>query len=58
MGSNDENEIIKISCERCKKSESGTYKELFGDLLGLIALPKIKCVCGGDITLELTGAYK
>lgn len=54
----DDAEIIKLECERCKKSESGTYKELFGDLLGLIALPKIKCICGGDITLEFTGAYK
>lgn len=55
---NDENEIIKLACDKCEKSKSGTYKELFGDLPSLIGLPKMNCVCGGDITLEMTNTYR
>ena len=54
----DDNEIIKLSCVTCKKSNEGTYEELFGDLPSLTLLPKMICKCGGDITLELTGNYK
>lgn len=54
----DENEIIKLFCEECKKSKSGTYKELFGDIPSLIGMPEIKCKCGGDICLQMTGEYK
>lgn len=54
---NDENEIIELACDKCEGSKRGTYKELFGDLPSLILLPKMNCVCGGDITLELTGTY-
>ena len=55
---NDDNEIIKLGCEQCKQSKSGTYKELFGDLPSLMLLPKFVCKCGGDICLDLTGTYK
>lgn len=48
---NDENEIIELSCKKCRKSTKGTYKELFGDLPSLVLLPKINCKCGGEITL-------
>ena len=54
---NDDNEIIKLSCIRCKKSEQGTFKELFGNLPTAIGIPTT-CICGGDITLEMTGNYK
>ncbi len=57
----DENEIIELSCGKCKASKKGTYKELFGDLLSLVGLPKMLCKlckCGGDITLNMTGIYK
>ena len=54
----DDNEIIKLSCDKCLVSKSGTYKELFGDLLSLVGLPKMVCKCGGDICLEMTGLYK
>lgn len=55
---NDNNEIIKLSCNECKVSKEGTYEELFGGLPNLRIAPKMKCKCGGDITLEMTGAYK
>ena len=55
---NDENEIIELSCSSCKKSISGTYKELFGDIPSIVCLPKLKCKCGGDVCLHLTGKYK
>lgn len=58
MGSNDENEIIKLSCSSCGKSNEGTFKELFGDLPSLVGAPKTVCKCGGEICLELTGRYK
>lgn len=54
---NDESEIIKLSCERCKKVYEGTFTDLFGDIHSLIGLPKIKCKCGGVIILEMTGVY-
>ena len=55
---NDDNEIIKLFCDRCKKDKKGTHAELFGDLLSLIILPKIVCKCGGKVCLEFTGEYK
>ncbi len=55
--SNDDNEIIELSCNKCKKGKSGTYKELFGDLPSLRLLPKMECKCGGDICIGLTGKY-
>lgn len=57
---NDENEIIKLSCSSpdCDKSIEGTWEELFGDLRSLVGLPEMKCKCGGDICLDLTGRYK
>ena len=58
MGCNDENEIIRLSCSSCGKSNEGTFKELFGDLLSLIGMPKMVCKCGGEIYMELTGRYK
>ena len=54
---NDNNEIIKLSCERCKKSREGTFMELFGDISSLIGLPK-KCKCSGEINIEFTGVYE
>lgn len=54
----DDNEIIKLSCDNCEGSCEGTFKELFGDIPSLIGLRKIKCKCGGDICLEMTGKYK
>lgn len=56
--SNDDNEIIELSCTKCKDKVSGTYKELFGDLPSLRCCPKLVCKCGGDICLGLTGKYK
>lgn len=55
---NDDNEIIKLACDSCEKSKSGTYKDLFGDLPSIICLPKMICKCGGDITLEFTSTYR
>ena len=54
----DENEIIKLNCDKCFANKVGTYKELFGDLLSLIGLPKMLCKCGGEISLRMTGTYK
>ncbi len=56
--SNDDSEIIELSCDKCEKKKSGTYKELFGDIPSLRILPKMKCTCGGDICIDLTGKYK
>ena len=53
---NDNNEIIKLSCEKCKKSCKGTFMELFGNIPSLIGLPK--CKCSGDIIIEFTGVYE
>lgn len=53
----DDNEIIKLLCDRCKDSIEGTYRELFNNLPSLMGLPKL-CKCGGEISLELTGRYK
>lgn len=59
MGMNDENEIIKLSCAKCKASIEGTYKELFGGIPSLALLPKFVCSeCGGDIELDITGKFK
>lgn len=58
MGCNDENEILELSCLKCKKSTEGTYVELFGDLPSLMGLSKMVCKCGGEICIELTGRYK
>lgn len=56
---NDENEIIRLSCEKCKESCEGTYKELFGGIPSLKLLPKMVCKeCGRDIELDMTGEYK
>lgn len=56
---NDENEIIKLTCAKCKASIEGTYKELFGGIPSLALLPKFVCgKCGGDIELDMTGKYK
>ena len=56
---NDENEIIKFSCEgTCKKCIEGTYKEFFGDLPSLAGMPNVVCKCGGSVSLEFTGRYK
>ncbi len=55
---NDDSEIIELSCNTCKKSKKGTYKELFGDLLSLTLLPKLTCKCGGVIATGFTGKYK
>lgn len=46
-------EIIKLACPKCKESRTGTYKELFGDILSLRLLPKLVCKqC--EVTLELS----
>jgi len=55
---NDELEILKLTCEKCGGSKSGTYEELFGDTPSLVRLLKIVCKCGGDVCLELTGEYR
>lgn len=55
----DDNEILKLSCDgKCKKYKTGTYKELFGDIPSLVLLPKMKCKCGGEVSIEFTGKYK
>ena len=56
--SNDDNEIIELSCDNCKGSKKGTYKELFGDLLSITLLPKLVCKCGGQICIGLTGEFR
>lgn len=59
MGMNDENEIIKFGCDKCKIFKEGTYKELFGDLPSLALLPKLVCSeCKSTLCLEMTGRYK
>jgi hypothetical protein len=55
---NDNNEIIKLSCDKCKKAKEGTYEELFGDMSNIRLLPKMTCKCGGNICLDMTGKYK
>lgn len=55
---NDSNEILKLSCDKCKKFVRGTYTELFGNLPSLRAIPKMVCKCGGNICIEFTGKYK
>ena len=55
---NDENEIIRLSCKECKKFKEGTYEELFEDSPSLKLMPKLTCVCGGEIALKMTGKYK
>ena len=55
---NDESEIVELSCDKCKNCISGTYRELFGNLLGLAGVGKMKCKCGGTICIKLTGRYK
>lgn len=54
---NDDNEKIELSCDKCKKSKRGTYRELFGDFWSLRLLPKMMCKCGGEICISLTGEY-
>jgi hypothetical protein len=46
-------EIISLSCLKCKDRIEGTYKELFGDLPSLRLLGKLVCKCGGEIVLGL-----
>lgn len=53
----DLNEIIRLKCYSCKRSNEGTYFELFGDLPSLLLL-SLRCKCGGEIYLSMTGEYK
>jgi len=58
MGMNDENEIIKFGCDKCKLFKEGTFKELFGDIPSLVLLPKMICSkCKSILVLEMTGRY-
>lgn len=54
---NDDNEILELSCDKCKKKKAGTYEELFGDLPSLRLSPKMMCKCGGKICIGFTGKY-
>ena len=54
---NDDFEIIKLSCNRCRKSVEGTYDELYGDL-GSVVPFEAECDCGGIVSLKFTGKYR
>ena len=50
---NDDNEIIELSCDKCKMSKSGTYKELFGNLPSLNW--KLRWLCRWEVLkLDIT----
>lgn len=53
----DDYEIIRLSCDKCKKHIEATYAKLFGNLVSPRLLPKMMCKCGGKICVSLTGKY-
>ncbi len=50
---NTTDELMRISCPKCKECKDGTYKELFGDLPSLRLLPKLICKkCKAQLVIE------